>query len=138
MLKTVKKKIVNSLINNCNVRLKPSTVCSGVGVFSIIPIEKDTVIFEDVNPDKTYIKWSDLINVDKRVLDYLNTMCNSDENGIFLSRTVNNINISYFVNHSQNPNIKHDLEKDVYVAIRNIEPDEELLCTYTENEIIDF
>ena len=120
----MKEKIINSIINNCNVRLKPSKVCSGVGVFSIVEIEKDTVVFEDVNPDKTYIKWAELIDVDKRVIDYLNTMCNSDENGIFLSRTVNNINISYFVNHSQTPNIKHDLEKDVYITIRNIEPDE--------------
>ena len=134
----MKEKIINSIINNCNVRLKPSKVCSGVGVFSIVEIEKDTVVFEDVNPDKTYIKWAELIDVDKRVIDYLNTMCNSDENGIFLSRTVNNINISYFVNHSQTPNIKHDLEKDVYITIRNIEPDEELLCTYTEKEIVDF
>lgn len=134
----MKQKIINSVFNNCNVRLKPSKVCSGVGVFSIVPIKKGTIMFEDVNSDDIHIKWDELNGVDKRVIDYLNVMCNTNTDGVYLSRTVNNINLSYFVNHSNNPNVIHDLDKDVFITIRDIEVDEEIVCVYNADEMVDF
>lgn len=134
----MKQKIINSIFNNCNVRLKPSKVCSGVGVFSIVPIKKGTIMFEDVNSDDIHIKWDELNGVDKRVIDYLNVMCNTNTDGVYLSRTVNNINLSYFVNHSNNPNVIHDLDKDVFITIRDIEVDEEIVCVYNTDEMVDF
>jgi hypothetical protein len=134
----MKQKIINSIYNNCNVRLKPSRVCSGVGVFSIIPIKKNTILFEDVMSDDIHIKWEEINSIDQRIIDYLSTMCNLNNEGIFLTRTVNNINLSYFVNHSKEPNVIHDLEKDVFITIRDIEIDEEILCVYTEEEMIGF
>lgn len=134
----MKQKIINSIYNNCNVRLKPSKVCSGVGVFSIIPIKKGTILFEDVTSDSIYIKWEEINNTDSRVLEYLNVMCNLNKEGILLSRTVNNINLSYFVNHSNHPNVIHDLKKDVFITIRDIEVDEEIVCVYNKEEMIDF
>lgn len=134
----MKQQIINSIYNNCNVRLKPSRVCSGVGVFSIIPIKRGTILFKDVVSDNIHIKWKEINSIDQRVIDYLNTMCNVNNEGIFLSRTINNINLSYFVNHSKKPNVIHDLEKDVYITIRDIEVDEEILCVYTEEEMVDF
>ena len=134
----MKQKIINSIIENCNVRLKPSKVCSGVGVFSIIPIKKGTVIFKDVKEDNIHIKWEEIKDVDKRVKEYLKIICNFDEEGIYLSRTVNNINLSYFVNHSDKPNVKHDLDKDVFIALRDIDIDEELVCVYDESDKVDF
>jgi hypothetical protein len=134
----MKQKIINSIIENCNVRLKPSKVCSGVGVFSIIPIKKGTVIFKDVTEDNIHIKWEEIKDVDKRVKEYLKIICNFDEEGIYLSRTVNNINLSYFVNHSDKPNVKHDLDKDVFIALRDIDIDEELVCVYDESDKVDF
>ena len=130
----MRKQIINSILNNCNVRLQPSTVCDGVGVFAIIPIPAGTALFKDVIPDKEYIEFSELENVPKEILNYLISMCNSDETGIYLSRTVNNINISYFVNHADAPNVEHDLIHDEYRAIRNIDAGEEILCVYYENE----
>jgi hypothetical protein len=134
----MKQKIINSIIENCNVRLKTSKVCSGVGVFSIIPIKKGTVIFKDVKEDNIHIKWEEIKDVDKRVKEYLKIICNFDEEGIYLSRTVNNINLSYFVNHSDKPNVKHDLDKDVFIALRDIDIDEELVCVYDESDKVDF
>lgn len=129
-----KKEIINSIINNCNVRLKPSKVCDGVGVFSIKPIEKGEVLFKDVTPDVTYIEFSELNGVDEATFHYLKTMCNSDDKGIYLSRTINNINVSYFINHSDTPNVEHDLELDVYRVIKNVDIGEELVCTYKKEE----
>jgi len=134
----MRQKIINSIYNNCNLRLKPSKVCSGVGVFSIIPIKKGTTLFQDVISDKIHIKWSELEGVDKEVLRYLNIICNFDKEGLFLSRTVNNINLAYFVNHSEQPNVKHDLEKDIFITLRDIEPDEEILCLYDKEDMVDF
>lgn len=129
-----KKEIINSIINNCNVRLKPSKVCDGVGVFSIKPIEKGEVLFKDATPDVTYIEFSELNGVDETTFHHLKTMCNSDDKGIYLSRTINNINVSYFINHSESPNVEHDLELDVYRVIKNVGIGEELVCTYKKEE----
>jgi SET domain-containing protein len=131
----IKKEIIDSIYNDCNVRLKPSKVCTGVGVFSIKPIKKGEILFKDVTPDKVYIKFSELDGVDENVLTYLKSMCNSDEKGLYLSRTVNNINISYFINHSNNPNIIHDLKLDIYYAIKDISIGDELVCEYMEKEL---
>lgn len=129
-----KTDIINSIYNNCNVRLKPSKVCAGVGVFSIKPIKKGEILFKDVTPDTTYIKFNELSGVSEVVFDYLKTMCNYDQEGIYLSRTVNNINISYFINHSTTPNIEHDPNLDVFRCIRDITVDEELVCKYKKDE----
>jgi SET domain-containing protein len=131
----IKREIIDSIYNDCNVRLKPSKVCGGVGVFSIKSIKKGEIIFKDVTPDNVYIKFSELDGVDENVLTYLKSMCNSDEKGLYLSRTVNNINISYFINHSNNPNIIHDLKLDIYYAIKDISIGDELVCEYMEKEL---
>lgn len=130
----MRNQIINSILNNCNVRLQPSTVCDGVGVFAITPIPVGTTLFKDVIPDTEYIKFSEIENSPKEVLNYLISMCNFDQNGIYLARTVNNINISYFVNHSENPNVEHDSILDEFRTIRNINVGEEILCVYYENE----
>jgi len=133
-----KQQIIHSIIENCNVRLKPSKVCAGVGVFTIIPIKKNTIVFSDVSKDDIYINWEEIQIVDDNVKEYLKIICNSDDNGIYLSRTVNNINLSYFVNHSNDPNIMHDEEADVFITLRDINVDEELVCVYNKKDRIDF
>ena len=72
---------------------------------------------------------------DISVRKHLTCTCNSDEFGIWLSRTYNNINMSYYINHSSTPNVYHDLKQDKYVTIRSILPGEELTCLYTKEEI---
>lgn len=134
----MKTEIINSIINNCNVRLKPSKVCSGIGVFSIIKIKKGTILFEDVKSDDTHIKWGEIKGVDEKVREYINIICNFNEEGFFLSRTINNINLSYFVNHSEEPNVIHDKDKDIFITIRDIEPDEEIVCVYDKEDMVDF
>lgn len=133
-----KDKIINAISKHTKLKLKPSKVCDGVGLFVIDKIYKGESIFPDVTQDKTYIGWNEVPNLNQNVKEYLDTMCNSDENGIYLSRTPNNINLSYFVNHSEEPNIYHDLKKDTMVALRDIEIGEEILCVYTEQERSDF
>lgn len=129
-----KREIIDNISKNTKLRLKPSKVCDGVGLFSIVEIKKDEIIFDDVTADDVYIWWDEIPNLREEVKNYLNSMCNSDKDGFYLSRTPNNINLAYFVNHSDNPNVFHDLELDRFIAIKDIGVDEEIVCVYNEDE----
>ncbi|MBU3748407.1 MAG: SET domain-containing protein, partial [Burkholderiaceae bacterium] len=80
---------------------------------------------------KCYISWDDLKGIPKSTESYLRTIANVADGGIYLSRTPNNINLSYYVNHSNKPNVFHNLDTDEFYAICDIDEDEEILCTYT-------
>jgi len=129
-----KQEIINNISKNTKLRLKPSKVCDGVGLFSIMEIKEGEVILDDVTADDVYIWWDEIPDLHEEVKNYLNSMCNSDRDGLYLSRTPNNINLAYFVNHSDNPNVFHDLELDRFIAIKDIGVDEEIVCVYNEDE----
>lgn len=124
-----------SILNDCYVQLKPSKVCNGVGIFALLTIPKNTVLFSDVEPDSYLITWENLEGVDQQVLQYLNSICNTSEKGVYLNRTVNNINVTYYVNHSEEPNLFHDRALDRFITLKEIQSGEELLCTYEPEEI---
>lgn len=130
-----KTDIIYNIVNNTKLKLKPSKVCNGVGVFTICKIKKNEKLFSDVSPDTTYITWNEIKDIPKYTELYLRTIANIDDGGIYLSRTPNNINLSYYVNHSNKPNVFHNLDTDEFYAICDIDEDEELLCTYTDLEI---
>lgn len=128
--------LIHSINNNTKTRLKPSTVCDGVGVFALIDIREGDNIFPDITSDSNLIEWG---HIDNNVIkNYLSSLCNTDERGIYLSRLPNEINISYYVNHSDTPNVFSNLNTDQYFAIRDIQSGEEILCEYTKQEKIDF
>lgn len=112
------------------VKLKPSTIHKGgVGVFAVTNIAKDTLIFK---PKRNYtIPW---IAIPFIAIPYLKSICNFTNEGVIIDRPPNDINASYYVNHSDNPNLHHDLELDEYWSIRNIQPGEELTCYYLPKE----
>lgn len=129
------RKIIDSIKYNCNVRLKPSTVCDGVGVFALVDIPADTILFNDIDPDMNFITWDEIVDIKDEVKVYLKSMCNSNESGLFLSRTVSAINISYYVNHSDEFNVHHDLTLDRYITTKDIKSGDEILCKYIFSEI---
>ncbi len=130
-----KEKIINSIRNNCNVCLKPSTVCDGVGVFALIDIPEGTELFADLKPDKDFISWDEIGQIPSEVKKYLSNICLFAPEGIYLSRTTSAINLSYYINHSENYNVFHILKRDKYITTRDIKKGEEILCLYTEDEI---
>ena len=129
------KRIIDSVKKNCNVHLRPSKVCDGVGVFALVDIKKGTKLFADIKPDTDFILFDETLGLPEEVITYLKSMCNNGLNGIYLSRTVSSINLSYYVNHSDDFNVVHDLDIDIYVTTRNIKKGEEILCKYNESEI---
>ena len=127
------EQILHSINHYGKTKLAPSRVCDGVGVFALTEINNGFVLFQDVEPDTIHIPFDQIDN--ETIRAYLNSTCNSDKFGIWLSRTYNNINMSYYVNHSKTPNVFHDLNLDRYVTITNIYPGQELTCLYTKEEI---
>ena len=124
-----------SIFNQGYVQLKPSKVCDGVGVFALRKIPKFTVLFLDVEPDTDLLTWESLEQADEKVVRYLKSICNTSKDGIYLSRTINSINVSYYINHSEQPNTVHNISTDTFVTIKTIEPGEELLCKYAPEDI---
>lgn len=59
-MKLTKSEIYNTIKKECYTILKPSKVCNGVGVFSIKPIPKNTILFDDVNADMIFFSWDDV------------------------------------------------------------------------------
>ncbi len=112
------------------VRLKPSTINNaGVGVFAVTFIPKDTLIFK---PQRNYlIRWEE---IPIEALPYFKSICNIQDNGILIDCEPNKISAAYFVNHSHNPNLLHNLETDEFWAVRDISVDEELTCYYLPSE----
>ncbi len=131
----MRKHIIESIKYESYVCLKPSFVCDGVGVFALRPIKRATILFADVVPDRDYTTWDKLEGVDLAVIKYLKKMCNTTEDGFYLSQTINNINLAYYVNHSNYPNVQHNREIDRYIAITDIPQGEEILCKYDPDEM---
>lgn len=131
----MKKHILNSIKAESYVHLKPSLVCDGVGVFALRFIKKGTTLFADVVSDTDFTKWDTLRDIDSNVIKYIKSICNGNDSGFYLSRTINNINLAYYVNHSNTPNTHHDLSNDRFVTIRDIMEGEEILCEYVPEEM---
>lgn len=127
-MRLAKDEIINSINYNTKTYLKPSIVCNGVGVFALIDINKGEEIFPDIEPDSLLIEWSNFNN--DTIKEYLSKLCNTNEQGVFLSRRPNEINVSYYINHSDKPNVYHDLQQDKYFCLNDIKANEELVCEY--------
>ena len=112
------------------VRLRPSTIVNaGVGAFAVTRITKDTLVFK---PWRNYIiPWEVIPYI---ALPYFKSICHAAKEGIIIDRPPNDINVAYYVNHSDNPNLHHNAETDEYWASKDIYPNEELTCYYLPSE----
>lgn len=110
-------------------RLKNSKI-HGVGVFAIKDIPKGINPFKVLKED-TYINIPEenLKDLNKNIKKMLNDFVgiNSDKTFSIPSNGLNSISISFFINHSKNPNIE----------IRNSEKDNEYVQFFTKRLIKD-
>ena len=109
--------------------LAPSTVCEGVGVFSLVFISVDTCIFVPKNREKiAFHDVSKEIGVAMRNLTYY------DSEGFWVDDDLDRIGPQYYINHSINPNVSYNKDNGCLYANRDILPDEELLDYYFPEE----
>jgi SET domain-containing protein len=131
---SLRKQILQEIFDKTIVKLAPSQINNaGVGVFTMSKIEKEDVVF--TTNTNNFIQWFEIEGVEENISRYIKKMCNHNEHGFWIDRPVNKINPSYYVNHSENPNLYHHLQTDTYFAIKNIEIGEELTCKYLPEEI---
>lgn len=132
--------LIKDLEENVYCRLRPSGV-SGVGVFAIRNIPKGTNPFKDflkydfvqVDPDAVFKNKK----IDPAVKDLVNDMYVVGEGALHLwGGGMNGLDISFFLNHSEDPNMTAEDGAEGFFAARDIKKGEELLTdygTYAEN-----
>jgi hypothetical protein len=115
-------------------KLAPSKINgAGVGVFAINEIPADYPVFGPKG--KTYfINWSETPDISDALRVYIRRICHCNNEGFWIDRHLDQIDASFYVNHSENPNLWHDEKADVYYSKRAILEGEELTVFYPESE----
>ena len=98
-------------------------------MFSLQNIPKDTIIFGK-NVKNTFISWEEVSWLDASVVEHIKSICLCTKKGFYIDNKLSQINCSYYINHSHEPNCHHDLQNDIYYSIRDIKKGEELTCYY--------
>lgn len=130
-LEKIKKNIITNL-NNTYCRLKPSKV-EGVGVFAVRDIPKNENPFQGIKKQKWYeFKTSDFKNFDDEILKMIDSFFVIEKDGKVLVPEfgLDGMDISFFLNHSKNPNLKTVDEGFNFLTLRKIKKGEELLVSY--------
>ena len=126
-----KQEIINSLsFTYC--RIKPSKI-HGVGVFAIVDIDKGVNLFPDCSCDLKKIKKinkKEISNLAPDILKMMSDFLIESKTHYFTTTSLNNINISCFLNHSDQPNCEWVEKDDSFRPLKNIKNQEELTINY--------
>ena len=106
--------------------LAPSKVCQGVGVFALVRIPKNTTIWKVEEEQIRKYKWDTIPN---EIESYVERMTFCDEEGFWLDCELDRLYPAYYVNHSENANVRLG-ELGEYITTQQIEKDEEILFNY--------
>ena len=127
----IKKQILQKL-RNTYCRIKPSPV-EGVGVFAIRDIPKGINPFQGIQKQKWFeLDMGDIKIKDKEILKMMDDFFVIEENKKVLipENTLNGMDISFFVNHSENPNIETTDGGFTFKTLRKIMKGDELIVSY--------
>ena len=127
-----KKQEILKKLNNTYCRFKPSGI-QGVGVFAIRDIPDGVNPFQGIHVQK-WIEFNmyELQELDKEILQMIDDFCVVEKDGSVLipENGLNGMDISFFLNHSSEPNLKTVDEGFTFVTLRNISKGEELTVGY--------
>jgi len=112
-------------------RLKPSRIKNaGVGVFSIAKIPKNTDPFQGCDTKLRIMSSEEFHSLDDERQKMIRDFCYYSSGNWRVPLNFNKIDISWYVNSSENPNLEFDTETGKYNTIRDIDIDEELTYNY--------
>jgi uncharacterized protein len=114
--------------NGVYTRLKPSKI-HGVGVFAIVDIPKGTDVFADEDEPIVWIDKSTVEALPKPLGELYHSFAIIKEEKYGCPRSFNNLTISWYLNHSERPNMTADSDYRFY-AVRDIRAGEELTIDY--------
>jgi SET domain-containing protein len=130
-----KVELLNELANQSYVMLRPSSV-AGVGVFAIRDIPKgcrDMFSKPDQSDQWTTIEKSEVESLPDHARLLVENYCLYDEKNYFIpDYGFKKIDLSLFLNHSDNPNIISIQDGDYFETTRHISKGEELFIDYGE------
>ena len=131
----VKKRILENL-KHTYCRIMPSKL-GGVGVFAVRNIPKGTNPFEILDACSWHkFAPADLEGLDEEVLRMIDDFFVVEKDGtVYIPQVgLNGLNISYFLNHSTQPNVEvvgdAKDEATIFKTIREIKKGEELMVSY--------
>ena len=125
------------LLSNTFAKLAPSNI-HGIGLFAIRDIPFGQKLFEQILDDNDYIflKKGDLEVFDIEIQNLIKSLYILEEKGVWIQKTgLNHLDYSYYINHSNEPNLIYIQNKNYYLPKRDIKKGEEL--TYDYNEVSD-
>ncbi|MDD5417678.1 MAG: SET domain-containing protein [Candidatus Nanoarchaeia archaeon] len=130
MIFDLKRKIIENL-KQTYCQLKPSKI-SGVGVFAIKNIPAGIDPFPLVKKSKWIrIKEEDIMDLDDDIKKLIDDFYVIEPEGVWISDAgLNGVDISFFVNHSKNPNLRR-IESGDFITLREIKKGEELTVDYS-------
>lgn len=106
---------------------------AGIGVFALSEIPKDYPLFGP-RGCLYFIRWNEISDASDSIKEYIRCICHSDNEGFFIDGFLDQIDLSFYVNHSETPNLIHDRNADIYFAARDISEAEELTVFYPMEE----
>tara|TARA_B100000085_G_C18441061_1_gene470817 strand:- start:420 stop:839 length:420 start_codon:yes stop_codon:yes gene_type:complete len=135
-----KSEIINFL--SCTYcRIKESSI-HGIGVHAIVDIKKNTNLFPDCSCDLNNMKAiskEEIPHLNAPTIKMMSDFFIETNTHYFTTTSLNTINISYFLNHSDEPNCEWNESDDSFRPLRNIKKGEELTLDYDkylDSEII--
>lgn len=126
-----RQKIIE-LLKNTYCRLQPSKV-SGVGVVAIKDIPANTELFKGQGNQQWHtFQINELEFLDKEVLKMIDDffVIEKDQVVRIPEGALSGMDMSYYLNHSQNPNAKTIDEGFTFVSLREIKKGEEITVSY--------
>ena len=122
-------KLILEAYNDVYCKIAPSDI-HGVGVFAVKDIPKNVVIFRSVY-DFVKINKKFLSRISPNVAKLYKRFFISDEDNIWIPKSgLNNINISFYLNHSENPNVIWSHEYKLFISKVPILENTELTVNY--------
>ena len=129
-----KKEVILKKLENTYCRLQPSMI-SGVGVFAIRDIPQGINPFQGAQePEWIEFNAEELKNLDKEILQMIDDFYVIEKDGTVLipDCALNGMDISFFLNNSETPNIDTDGGDFPFISKRKIKKGEEITQNYGE------
>ncbi|MEP7196862.1 MAG: SET domain-containing protein [Saprospiraceae bacterium] len=128
---TNKEKLLNELLHNSYVRLSPSAV-HGIGVFAIKKIPKGCRnSFSDEEGEWELLSFKEVETMPQFAKDLIENFCLFDQQHYYVpAKGFKSIDLSLFLNHSDQPNVASIDDGRYFIAMREILPGEELFVDY--------
>lgn len=126
--------LLSNLVSDTYCRIRPSKI-HGVGVFAIRPIPINTDIFKGSKTKFFGFAKKQLKKVPASVKKIIYDFCVVENEKVWIPRFgLNSIDVSFFLNHSNKPNVKFNEKTGSFETLRPIKTREELSVDYSDFE----